>query len=128
MSDVDKTPAETPESLRRSRPDWETMDTRHSGNGVVFDEASAVRLSSKPPELKPLPTNPTPLDVAVRYGTFASFILIQWPLLVRTLQSLDERVARLESAGRRQWFWPLLAGLAIAAAVAGWAPRILAWM
>jgi hypothetical protein len=100
----------------------QSMDTRLSGTNEGLN-GDRPRLSRTPPELAPLPVNPTAMDVAVRYGSDSAFLRQTWPRLV-------DAVVELQGAVRSQratpWVWPLLCGLFASAAIAAWLPRILA--
>lgn len=110
------------------------MDTRISGTLGEDDSVangSLPHFSREAPRLEPLPKDPTPLDVAVRYGTFAIFVLRQWPAMYdawegthRQMQALRNEIASLKGERGRHWIWPFATALFLAAAIAGWWPRL----
>jgi hypothetical protein len=128
-SDPNATPAEVPHPFRgrKSYPEPELQLVNGKSNGVHAD-GPVVPFPRHLPDLAPLPQNPTPLDVAVRYGSFAAFLEQWWPALhdrlalvdklQRSVDDLAELVGimRAEMRIRRtaSWAWPLATGFLLA--------------
>jgi hypothetical protein len=116
MTDKDDTPADSPMARR-------LMDTRLSGTDErEHMNGDRPKLSRTPPELAPLPVNPSALDVAVRYGSDSSWLRANWPKLVDAVTDLQHAV-RMQKV--THWAWPLACGVFAAAAAAAWLPRLL---
>jgi hypothetical protein len=101
------TPAESPYAKH--------LGGRRASNGDLS------KLSRRPPELAPLPPNPSPLDVALRYGSDSAWLRAQWPPLLDAVIELQDAVRTQRAT---HWAWPLLTGLCAAGMLASWLPRL----